>query len=89
MLRLVSIHLQEVVAVILTRAAEVIGRKVVGCLERAVVDEPSVAQRTIRDVCDAQLTGSLNQPIRLVHRLEGRVLGLERVNLGDCDLSVN
>lgn len=67
-----------------TSPPKVVWGKVVGRLKGKVVDEPAVAQRAVGHIGDAQLARRVNQPVGLVERLKGRVLGLDGVNGGDC-----
>jgi hypothetical protein len=65
----------------LTLAAEIVGRKVIRRLVREVIDEPSMAQRAVGHICDAEFLGRVDQTVRLMQRLEGRVLCLHSIDL--------
>lgn len=69
----------------LTRSPEVIGSKVIGRLEGKVfgTDKPAMSERAVRYVSYAELAGRVEQAIGLVQRLKSRVLGLERIDLGN------
>lgn len=69
----------------LTATAAVGGGKVVGTVVRKVVHQPTVSQRAVSHVGHAEFSGSVDQAIRLMQRLESRVLCLDGVNLGDCE----
>lgn len=64
--------------------AEIIRRKVIGRLVIEVVNQPAMAQRTVSDICHAELLCRIDQAIRLMHRLERRIFRLDGVDLGDC-----
>ena len=59
--------------------------KILGTLEGEILetDEPPVSKRTVCHVGHAQLASCVNETVCLMHGLEGRVLGLDGINL--CD----
>jgi hypothetical protein len=68
----------------LTSAPEVVRSEIVGSLIGEVVDEPAVAERAVSYVGDVELSGGINEAVGLVEGFEGRVLGLDGVDSGDC-----
>jgi hypothetical protein len=44
-----------------------------------------MSRRAVSHVCHAEVSGSVDQAIRLKQSLESRVLCLDGVNLGDCE----
>jgi len=67
-----------------TCSAEVVGSEVIRGLVVEVVHEPTVSERTVGYVGNVEFTSGVEEAVGLVQGLEGRVFGLDGVNLGDC-----
>jgi hypothetical protein len=67
----------------LTLSTEIVWCKVVWSLVVEVIYEPTVSEWAIGDVSHSEFFASFNQAIRLVYRLENRVLRLHGIDLGD------
>lgn len=69
----------------LTCPSEVILCEILRAFVREVIDQPSVSERAVRYVGDVELLCSCDQVVGLVQSLESGVLGLNGVDLGDCE----
>lgn len=79
----VSIQLNSQRSELLTVSTEIVRCKVIRRLVVKVVNEPAVSKRAVGDIGHSKFLASFNQTVRLMNSLEGGVLGLDGIDLGD------
>lgn len=67
-----------------TLPAEIVWCEIIRTCEIKLINQPSMAKRTVGHIGNSKLSRGVNQTIRLVQCLKCRVFGLDSIDFRDC-----